>query len=181
MRKPIIHDARGRTRLLAGCALGAVLAVMPQAASAQALQGESDVVTGSATITTGAGTTSVLVDTAETVINWVPFDTNGTGTIDFLPSGNTVFFRSNFADWTVLNRILPENANGGPSARAVSLNGNVLGMTADPVTFNRGSIYFFSPSGIIVGPTATFNVGSLILTTNDIQFVENCGPCETNG
>lgn len=171
----------GKPALLAGCALGAWLAIAPSAAMAQAFQGNGTVVTGDASITTGAGSTSVLLGTSETVINWTPFDTTGTGTIDFLPAGNTALFRSGFSNFTVLNRILPQDVNGAPTARAISLNGNVGSLISDPVTFNRGNVWFYSPTGIIVGPTAFFSVGSLVLTTNDIGFTENCGPCETYG
>src|SRR5690606_16230957 len=41
------------------------------------------------------------------------------------------------------------------------------------VSSTAGNIWFYSPTGIIAGPTARFNVGSLILTTNDIEFTPN--------
>lgn len=178
---PLNRLPRGRAGLLAGCAIGAVMVALPQAAAAQAFQGDGTVVTGDATITTGVGGTSVLVGTSETVINWIPFDTTGTGTIDFLPAGTTALFRGNFSDFTVLNRVLPQDANGGPTARPISLNGNLASLINDPVTFNRGSIWFYSPAGIIIGPSAFLSVGSLGLTTSDIAYTENCGPCETYG
>ena len=178
---PINRLPRGRAGLLAGCAMGAVMVALPQAAAAQAFQGGGTVVTGDATITTGVESTSILVGTSETVINWIPFDTTGTGTIDFLPAGTTALFRGNFSDFTVLNRVLPQDASGNPTARPISLNGNIASLINDPVTFNRGSIWFYSPSGIIIGPSAFLSVGSLGLTTSDIAYTENCGPCESYG
>lgn len=163
----------GKPTLLAGCALGAWLAIAPSAAAAQGFQGNGTVVTGDATITPGAGSTSILLSSNETVINWTPFDTSGTDTVDFLPAGNTALFRSGFQNFTVLNRVIPVNGAGAPAARAISLNGTVASIISDPVTFNRGSVWFYSPTGIVVGPTAIMSVGSLILTTNDISFVPN--------
>src|SRR5688500_9982640 len=108
----------GKPALLAGCALGAWLAIVPSAATAQAFQGNGSVVTGDAAITPGAGSTDVLLRTSETVIDWTPFDTAGTGTIDFLPAGNTALFRSGFQNFTVLNRVIPRDGQGIPTARA---------------------------------------------------------------
>ena len=71
--------------------------------------------------------TIVLRDT-ETVINWRPNDTTGTGEIDFLPSDQTVLFRnevSGVSDFTVLNRILPVDGSGISVSRVVALNGTV--------------------------------------------------------
>ena len=162
--------------LLAGCAIGALLISLPSVAAAQGLQGNGTVVTGDAAILSGAGSTQVTISRAETVINWVPFDKTGAGTINFLPDGNSVLFRSNIPNFTVLNRVLPEDLNGMPTARAIGLNGDVFGSSIDPFTLGQGNIWFYSPTGIVIGPTANFVVGSLLLTTNDIQFTENAPP-----
>ncbi|MBO9518444.1 MAG: hypothetical protein J7493_10280 [Porphyrobacter sp.] len=163
-----------RSGLLAGCALGALLIGLPGTADAQSFQGSHNVVTGAASVAHGTGTTDITVGSAETVINWTAMDAFGTGNIDFQPVGTTATFRADGpTDFTVLNRILPVNANGGSTASTVTFNGTVEsfvnpGGGPDVV---GGQIWFYSPTGIIAGPSAVFNVGSLILTTNDIQFV----------
>ena len=165
-----IPAPRRIARLLAGCALAAI-AALPAAAAAQGLQGTPTAVVGTPLITTGANYTGIFPNTQQTVINWVPFDTGGSGTIDFLPSTATVEFNDPggaLGDFTVLNRIIPVDFSGTPVARAIALNGSVFGrIVNDP----GGHIWFYSPTGIIAGAGSTFSVGSLILTTNDIQFV----------
>ena len=169
MRKPMPQGARAR--LLAGCALGACLAVLPSAATAQALQGTPTTVVGSEpTFNTAPNYTQVQIRSAETVINWRPFDNAAAGTIDFLPAGATAEFTepSGTFGYTVLNRILPVDVSGLPTSRPVALNGTVIGQSGNSP---GGNIWFYSPTGIIAGPTAIFNVGRRILTTNDISFV----------
>ncbi|KRA81328.1 hypothetical protein ASD76_12190 [Altererythrobacter sp. Root672] len=151
-----------------------MLVGLPQAAGAQSFQGSHSVVTGSAGVVHGSGTTEITVGSAQTVINWTAEDFLGNGNVDFQPAGTTATFRTDgLADFTVLNRILPVNGNGAPIASTVSFNGTVESLVSPVGTPNvvGGQIWFYSPTGIIVGPTATFNVGSLILTTNDIQYV----------
>jgi len=174
-----------RPLLLAGCALGALLVSLPTAASAQSFDGTPEVVTGDALVTTmpdgGEGLparTDVLVFTPETVINWYTFDFTPGTPINFQPEGTVAAFASQVGDFTVLNRILPLNGNSEPTDAIVALNGIVQGSTGNGF---GGNIWFYSPTGIVAGPTALFNVGSLVLTTNDVQFTENCGPCETYG
>jgi hypothetical protein len=166
---------------LSTCAMATALAVAPHAASAQAFQGTPSVVTGSATITTGTGSTVIGVGANQTVINWAPTDVSGTGTIDFLPAGTTATFDSGgLGNYTVLNRILPASATGAPSARMVGLSGTVNALVPYcPVSCSfishvpGGNVWFYTPTGFVIGPTATITVGGLILTTDDIQFTPN--------
>ena len=58
----------------------------------------------------------------------------------------------------MLNRIVPTDPT-----RAISLNGTVNSTLAGGAT--GGNIWFVSPGGIVVGATATFDVGGLLLTT----------------
>src|SRR5205823_8601854 len=67
------------------------------------------------------------------------------------------------ADYTVLNRIVPSDAS-----RAISLNGQVISNLQDTGA-TGGRIWFYSPGGIVIGATAVFDVGSLLLTTNDVS------------
>lgn len=171
-------------RFLSSCAIGALLASIPGVAAAQALQGTPTVVVSAPStpvIATGAGYTGVLVRGPQTVINWAPFDTGGSGTIDFLPAGSLAEFADpggTLGSFTVLNRILPVDGSGLPVNRPVAFNGTVIGLSGNSP---GGNIWFYSPTGIIAGPTSVFNVGSLILTTNDIQFVPDDPAFGTTG
>ncbi len=97
--------------------------------------------------------------TAQTgVVTWTPYDTTGTGPINFMPQGRTGEFYGP-AGFTILNVVLPSN-----TGRAISLNGLVntrIGSVNGPV---GGNVWFYSPGGIIVGGTARFNVGGLLLS-----------------
>ena len=161
---------RGSAAWLSSCAVGLALAAMPHVVQAQAFQGTPTVVDGSALITTPTGTTTnIVARSSEVVINWSPFDVGGSGNINFLPAGSTAAFSDGggLTGYTVLNRILPVDVNGFPSARIVELNGAITS------TFGGvpgGNVWFYTPTGFIVGPTATMQVGSTILTTDDIVY-----------
>ncbi|MEQ1724389.1 MAG: hypothetical protein ABL882_00480 [Sphingopyxis sp.] len=161
-------------RLLSGGAmalcLGALVAHAPAMAQAstagQAFQGTPTVAAGSATIIQTAPLDTITVDTPQAVINWKPNDTSGTGTIDFLPVGRAARF-TGFGDFTVLNRIIPVDGNDIPIARMIALNGTI---TSD--LFGQqpgGNVWFYSPGGIFVGASGVINVGSLVLTSRDIN------------
>ncbi|WP_336950660.1 histidine kinase [Sphingobium aromaticivastans] len=161
---------RSALALLGGCASAIALGWSMPAAAQTAFQGNYSVVLGSASITRGT-TDTIAVNGSETVINWTPTDTSGTGTIDFLPNGRTAQFTVNvsapISDYTVLNRILPVDGNGLPVSRIVALNGTVQ---SDLFGSAGGKVWFYAPGGIIAGPTSVFNVGSLVLTSNDIDL-----------
>src|SRR5690606_16489804 len=103
-------------RLLSGCAFGALLAAVPSVAAAQALQGAGTIVDGAAALIEAPSFTQVEIGSAEVVIDWTPFDSLGTGTIDFLPVGATAEFTevTGTFDFTVLNRIIPTDSSGIP-------------------------------------------------------------------
>ena len=164
------------SRLLTGCALGAMLAAAPSPAAAQSYQGGHTVVAGTAGVSHfpdgGPGLpaqTIVTTFTPQTVIEWRPVDAALTGAIDFQLPGTVATFQTTPAnpDYTVLNRILPVDGALNPTAATVAFRG-----TTNAILVNNpgGHIWFYSPTGIIAGPTARFNVGSLILTTNNIPF-----------
>jgi len=161
---------RSALALLGGCVSVIALGWSMPAAAQTAFQGNYSVVLGSASITRGT-TDTIAVDGPETVINWTPSDTSGTGAIDFLPTGRTAQFTVNVSapltDYTVLNRILPVDGNGLPVSRIVALNGTVQ---SDLFGSTGGKVWFYAPGGIIAGPTSVFNVGSLVLTSNDIDL-----------
>jgi hypothetical protein len=113
---------------------------------------------------------TVVLRDAETVINWTPNDTSGTGVIDFLPAGQTQKFTnevSGLNDFTVLNRILPVDGSGISVSRVVALNGTVQ---SEINGAQGGKAWFYAPGGIVAGASSIFNVGSLLLTSNDIDM-----------
>jgi len=151
---------RSTLSLLRNASLVAMLAAMPQVARAQAFQGIGTVDFGSATIdSTTIGVDNITVNSAHATISWTPTDTaSGGGAINFLASGDTVNFAANGSlggNYVVLNRIIPTD-----QTRAVRLDGNINSDAA-------GSVWFYSPGGLLVGSTARINVGSLLLTTGD--------------
>ncbi|AOL22789.1 filamentous hemagglutinin family N-terminal domain-containing protein [Erythrobacter litoralis] len=156
-----------RVRLMLGCggaALALSLAISAEKAQAQAFQGNESVAQGNAFRTvTGTNSETITVDTPTAVIDWQPIDG-----VDFLPTGAVVTFQNNGsdspgADFAVLNRILP-TALGG----VVVLDGTVVSRIVDFQTGSEvagGTVAFYSPTGILVGGNASFDVGNLILTT----------------
>ncbi len=165
----MIRSARRRS-LLAGAARIAVLLIVagaPQARAQDATRGFQGIVTGGAgstTVTTGPSRTTIVVNTPTARIDWLPMDANGTGVIDFLPAG----YRAKIygpADFTLLNRILPD------SGRPIALNGTVVSrLTGGGTPVAGGNVWFYSPGGIVLGPNAAFDVGGLLLSTNDIAL-----------
>ncbi|MGN6059172.1 MAG: hypothetical protein ACTHOI_11395, partial [Sphingomicrobium sp.] len=157
---------RARKALMMSCASAALAtaALWPQAARAQAFQGSITSSTGSVTRSMPSTTTETLtIGTSTATINWSTNPQQGGGPINFLPAGNTATFTSTpgLADYTVLNRILPA---GG---QAIALNGHVIS-TLQGTNATGGNVWFFSPGGIVIGATAVFDVGGLLLTTNNV-------------
>lgn len=161
-----------RSRLMIGCASAALalgLMAGPAPARAQGIQALGDVVFGAAEVDQSIpNTTFIEVGSSTVVIDWDPFlDNNGVAR-EFLPANATAIFQNgpgqdNFA---VLNRILPD-ANG----TVATINGTVISRLQD-VSGNftpGGFIAFYSPTGILVGSTASFDVGRLLLTTLDVS------------
>jgi filamentous hemagglutinin family protein len=140
------------------------LMIMPQNASAQSFQGTPTVQFGSASITTSPATTNIVIDTPRAVINWDLGAPSGGGAIEFQPQNTTAnFFSSPAVNYVVLNRILPTDLT-----RAVQFNGTVN-------AGGNNGVFFYSPGGIVLGNTAVFNVGRLLLTANDVAVDGNGG------
>src|SRR5690606_12867724 len=144
-------------------------------ARAEGFRGWGEVTQGAATISTGGRTTRIDVQSRSATIDWTGyppssesfppdhFPSSPTGPVDFLPSDATATFTGQGTaanGYTVLNRVFAT----GP----VEFNGTVQSFLAngDP----GGNIWFYAPNGMVVGATARFNVGSLLLTTNDVSF-----------
>ncbi|OBV10016.1 beta strand repeat-containing protein [Erythrobacter dokdonensis] len=179
-----------RSRLLLGCgsaAMALALTLAPQSAAAQAINATGTVVDGAASIDDNfPGQTNVSVFSSTAVIDWTPAEDNSGNALDFLPAGTTASFIAGDSnpDFAVLNRILP-STNGN----VVVIDGTVLSRVFDQAgnLVPGGFVAFYSPTGILVGSTATFDVGSLLLTTLDPTadsfpaFAAGTGPLELVG
>ncbi len=174
-----IHTKTGtgqvRRRLMtSGAVASAIVALMLSPdARAQAVnpnfaaQGTPVVNSGGVGIVRAPTVDTVRVTTTEAVVTWTPFDRTGTGTVNFLPAGTQLAFIGD-SNFTILNRIIPLNANDMPIARMVALNGIVTSAITGGQQAG-GSVWFYSPGGILVGNNAVINVGSLVLSTRDID------------
>ncbi|HZG45925.1 MAG TPA: hypothetical protein VEZ41_06610, partial [Allosphingosinicella sp.] len=159
-----------RLRLVSTCAAAALAAALlhPGSAHAQAFRGDPSVVGGSADFDRSVpGKDRITLRSRSAVINWNPRFSSGTvvTTSVFLPAGHEATFVGE-AGFAVLNRIIPV---GGEPFR---FDGAVLSRLIDaetglPTGTTTGTVAFYTPNGLIIGPGATFDVGSLILTTLD--------------
>lgn len=163
------HPIRNRSHLLVGCgsaALALALTMTPQRVAAQAFQAEGSIVFGAAEINNVDTTTDrVDVFSPTVVIDWDPFEDAGGNALNFLPTGTTGIFEStNFQNFAVLNRILP-STNGNIAV----IDGSVISrfQDANGAFTTSGFVAFYSPTGILIGNNATFDVGRLLLTTLD--------------
>ena len=151
-----------RAALRIGCALAALAA--PGAAGAQAFTANPTTVHGSVTYDRATpGVETVTVNSPSAVINWNFVSPIG-NPIVFLPAGNTATYQNgpNNPDFAVLNRIIPAGA-------PIAMNGNLISqiLTGGGQLVPGGTVIFSSPTGIIVGPSAVFDVGRLMLTSLD--------------
>jgi filamentous hemagglutinin family protein len=162
-----------RNRLLATCAVAAIATVtvsMPLRAQTLApggFQGSHVVVNGTADVTQSGTNTLVQINAPRAIINWTANDAaSGGGAINFLPQGRSVDFVNGdrSGNYIVLNRIGAADPN-----RPIALNGTVRSTLS---TFaggaQGGQVWFYAPSGLLIGSTAQINVGSLLLTANNV-------------
>ncbi|WP_298164438.1 hypothetical protein [Novosphingobium sp.] len=151
-------------------AMAAMLTAAPMAARAQSFNATGTIVAGLGDISVAPGTTTVATDSPNVVINWSPSDTaSGGGPIDFQSAGTSALFSNRDAtSLTVLNRILPKDLT-----RPITFNGTVTSQLIDLATgaaSRGGTVFFYSPGGMLVSATGVFNVGNLVLTTSDLNF-----------
>ncbi|MET0364565.1 MAG: hypothetical protein ABW169_07910 [Sphingobium sp.] len=112
---------------------------------------------------TSAGSTTIALNSAQAVIDWTP-NNGGTGEILFQAAGTTATFTRG-GDFAVLNRIVPTD----PS-RPIRLDGNIVGQIGFSAPTTGGTVFFYSPGGIVIGATARIDVGALGLTTASPQI-----------
>ncbi|HTK58528.1 MAG TPA: hypothetical protein VL336_06065 [Sphingomicrobium sp.] len=137
-------------------ALAAALAAGPSPAAAQSFQGTLNGATGATVDQSVAGQTNVTVNQSQAVINWTATNAPSGGVIVFQPDGTVATF-SGASDFAVLNRVAP-----GTAGNAIYMGGNINSLVNGNV---GGTVYFYSPNGIVIGQNAAINVGSLGLTT----------------
>ena len=147
--------------------------IAPRVSATQSAQGSFSVASGTATITRGAALDQVQIASPQAIINWTTLDTATRGAttdyINFLPQGTALEFVGNGADYTVLNRIF-----GTPDAsgqyRGIAFEGAVTSRLSagGPV---GGNVWFYAPGGILLSNTASFNVGSLVLSASNIDAI----------
>jgi hypothetical protein len=173
------HSPLRRSRLMTGCASAALaLALMlaPEHAAAQGVQATPNVTLGDAVaVSTASNETTVTVRTPVASINWTPQLDGSGNALDFLPTGNRLIFQDSPGQggFAVLNRLLPS-----PNGNIAVINGTVISRlqaAGAPITTPGGFVAFYSPTGILVGANANFDVGSLMLTTldPDLQSFQN--------
>lgn len=163
-------NRRARTSLLASCAVAAALGVQGPAVRAQSYQGT---VTGAVNAIVGEtpGRTTVTVTAPTATVDWTATGRIENGQRIFQDPRTTAVFESQQGDYTVLNRINP--GAGNPQIR---LDGTTLSYVGPETGGVRGgTVWFYSPGGIALGPNGVIDVGSLVLTANDIAVTTVAG------
>lgn len=150
-----------------GIALATAILAQPTIAHAQSFQGTVGSVVGSASVVAGTNTTNITVSGPSAVINWIPNDNASTGgPILFQTAGTTATFTGVAGDFAVLNRIIPTGSN-----RPIQFDGTVRSEISNSgIAAPGGTVFFYSPGGILVGANAIFDVGNLALTTSDLAY-----------
>ncbi|MGQ0558413.1 MAG: beta strand repeat-containing protein [Sphingosinicella sp.] len=149
-----------------GCAIGATALALASPAYGQAFTATPATVSGTVVYdraTPGQETVSIRSNVA--VIDWRPPVGAAAPSFIMLPNGTVATFNNalgNNPNFIVLNRIL------SPTNMAAIFNGTVISRLVDPLTGATtpgGTVLFSNPGGIIVGASALFDIGSLVLTS----------------
>ncbi|HEY0014618.1 MAG TPA: hypothetical protein VGB79_17380 [Allosphingosinicella sp.] len=157
-----------RTRLRARMMLGCALAVLSAAglegqARAQGFNATPTVVAGSVDIERTPGLDTLTVSSPSAIVDWrLTVSPPAPDPVVFLPAGNTGIFQSapGGGEFAILNRILPVGAS------RIQMDGTVIGRLQTAAgNVPGGTIVFYSPNGLIIGSSAVFDVGRLLLTT----------------
>ena len=151
-------------------ALNQAQLVGPRVSTVQALQADLISASESTLLSRSANSDLVTVSGPQTFINWAPLDTaNSDNLINILPAGSSLTFVGPDSGYTVLNRILPTGTTASGNPRGIAFGGNVTSRLGASDGSIGGNIWFYSPGGIVIGAGSTFDVGGLVLTTNDID------------
>ncbi|MGN7932464.1 beta strand repeat-containing protein [Sphingopyxis sp. 22461] len=159
----------GKQRLLTSCAIAAGMMALAYGGPTLAQVAGSGTITtlpSGTTVGTGVNPSTVNVNGPQSIVDWTPSNTPVAGVIDFLPTGNTLDYVGDTTGYVVLNRFV--DGAGTSITDQIALNGIVnsyVGSTSGP---RGGNIWFYNAGGILIGASGVINVGSLVLTTNDI-------------
>ncbi|WP_447929716.1 hypothetical protein [Sphingopyxis fribergensis] len=159
----------GKQRLLTSCAIAAGMMALAYGGPALAQVAGSGTITtlpSGTTTSTGANPSTVNVNGPQSIVDWTPSNTPVGGVIDFLPAGNTLSYIGDTADYVVLNRFV--DGAGTSITDQVALNGIVNSYVGSVSGPRGGNIWFYNAGGILIGATGVINVGSLVLTSNNI-------------
>lgn len=106
----------------------------------------------------------------EAIINWTTFNAGSAGNdVTFLGNGSNLEFTSALSDYTVLNRVFTPGFDS-----AIRIDGNITSTVLSGAV-TGGNVWFYSAGGIIVGPGASIDVGSLLLTTSQLDSIDAGG------
>jgi filamentous hemagglutinin family protein len=171
MTASVIHRVPvKRSALLISCASLAIAtaALAPQKARAQAFNGTPTTASGTVSYSRSTpGVETITIGSSTARIDWAADDGGTSGTLNFLPSGNTATYQG-AANYTVLNRVLPNVAG-----RPIGINGHIISQVAGNA---GGNVWFYAPNGILIGASAVIDVGGLLLTTSDVtSFSQTTG------
>ena len=163
---PARQDKR---RLMTSCAIAAGMAALSYGGPALAqVAGSGTITTLPSGTTAGTGTnpSTVNVNGPQSIVDWTPSNTAVAGVIDFLPAGNTLNYIGDTAEYVVLNRFV--DGAGTSITDQIALNGMVNSYVGSVSGPRGGNIWFYNAGGILIGATGVINVGSLVLTSNNI-------------
>ncbi len=114
----------------------------------------------------GTALDEVELFTSSAIINWTTSNPGTAGgQVTFLGSGQQLNFTSALNDYTVLNRIFTPTIDA-----AVRIDGTVTSNSLSG-SGQGGNIWFYSPGGLIIGASSIFNVGSLVLTSSNLNSI----------
>ena len=149
-----------RATLCSTLAIATALLAAPRPAAAQFI---GDVIsqTGANAHLLGNGQLQVNVTSPQAVINWSATGSATNGLVTFQQAGAVVEYQGN-GNFAVLNRVFPTATGSG-----ILLNGSI--MTSINGQNGGGTVFFYSPNGIVIGANAMIDVGSLGLTTSNIS------------
>ncbi|WP_300654802.1 filamentous hemagglutinin N-terminal domain-containing protein [Pseudomonas sp.] len=111
--------------------------------NAYALPTDGSVSAGSASIASGAGSTTITQTTQNVSINWQSFN---------IAQGESVNFAQPNSSAIALNRVVGSD----PSSILGSLNAN-------------GTVFLINPNGVLFGQSAAVNVGGLVASTRNLS------------
>lgn len=156
-----------RAALLSAGAAGALTTALICAPPASAAPGAATVKAGTASVTispTNSSETDVTQTSQRAFIDWDSFNLSAGDSVT--PRDIVAFKQAAGASAVTFNRI----NSATPT--------NIAGTITAP-----GAVWLFTPAGLIIGPSATINVGSFVASTGGVNFGPSgpSGPSGPNG